>query len=34
MADLVVPRPDNLTLLSNTFVFLGSIMFAVCDRSF
>lgn len=33
MADLVVLRPDDLTLLSNTSVFLGSITFLVCDRS-
>lgn len=32
MADLVVPRPDDLTLLSNTFGLLGSTMFPVCDR--
>lgn len=33
MADLVVPRPDDLTLLSNLFGLLGSIMVPVFDRS-
>lgn len=33
MADVVIPRSDNLTLLSNSFVLLVSIMFPVCDRN-